>query len=100
MESLKNYKHVVVKNNVNPEFIDQFLILAELLVMQVRQEPGNIHFYLIKSMKSEFTYLFVGTWVDQEAFQAHMTSEHFSNSVPQIGECILELETNKCDNVF
>ncbi|MGL4563192.1 MAG: putative quinol monooxygenase [Brevinema sp.] len=100
MDIQKKLKHVVVNITVNPEFFDQFIILSEAFVQEVRAESGNINYYLLKSLKNPYSYIFIGTWKDEDAFQFHMRSDHFARVVPQLGEFGEHLNTEMCESEY
>ncbi|MGL4394287.1 MAG: putative quinol monooxygenase [Brevinema sp.] len=97
METSKKHKQVVVRCEVEPKFIDEYLTLAEIFTPQVRWEKGNIFFTLLRSSQADNVFIFLGVWEDQEALQAHMDSDHFHNFVPHLGEHVLSMQTDICD---
>ncbi|WP_205695487.1 putative quinol monooxygenase [Conexibacter sp. SYSU D00693] len=62
---------------IKPENRDAFVEAAKGLVEASRAEPGNLEYGFYESIETPGEFRAVERYVDQAAFQAHVTSEHF-----------------------
>ena len=74
-----------VKNGMTQEFESLFGQLA----MQVRaNESGNVAYQLSRSRTEADTYKVLEVYRDEEALDAHRTSEHFKSAGPGLGSVL------------
>jgi len=77
---------IVAKFVVQPEKEEEFLDLANALVVASNKEKGCIEYGLHKDVNKKNTYCMLEKWKDQAAIDEHNSSEHFTNTVPILGK--------------
>jgi len=79
----------VAKLVVKPEKRDEFERLqTELRTLSLEKEPGTLVYEFLRSDDDSNTYLVVGTFSDDEAFQLHQQSAFHDEYVPAIFDCL------------
>ncbi len=56
---------------------DAFLKVAETLIRHSRGEAGNVSYHLCKDPSEPLKYVFMESWMDEEALDLHMAMPHF-----------------------
>lgn len=77
---------IVAKFTVNPGKEEEFLYLANVLVIASKEEKGCIEYGLHKDVNKERTYCMLEKWKDQAAIDEHNNSKHFTKTIPMIGK--------------
>ena len=77
---------IICKMNVREECAEAFLKAAAPLVAASRAEEGNIFYTLNRSKEDPCAFAFMECWKDQAAIDAHNATEHFTKTVPELGE--------------
>ena len=83
---------------MEPEYLEEFIVIMEYFVTKVREEEGNIFYHVMRNTNEENKFMFLGLWKDDAAAQVHMDSEYFKTYVPQMGrmfESFTQLELDK-----
>ena len=80
---------IVAKMKVKPECIDAFKAAAEELVKKSRAEAGNVFYSLNQSLSDPTILAFIECWKDQEAINIHNATEHFTTTLPNLGEMMI-----------
>lgn len=87
---------VIAEDFIRPEALDIVRPLYQELVTLTRQEPLCLSYDLHVDRKDPGHFVFIETWPNQAALDAHCATEHFRRLVPQINahqrrECIITL---------
>lgn len=75
---------VIAQDFIHPDHVDTVLPLYRMLVEATRKEPLCISYELFVDQKDPGHFVFIETWPDKAALDAHCASEHFQRLVPQI----------------
>ena len=78
-------KSFSISVKITPKDLEEFVILMEYFIIKVREEKGNIFYYVMKDCNEENRFIFWGLWQDDLSVQAHMNSAYFIKYVPQLG---------------
>ncbi|MDR2006377.1 MAG: antibiotic biosynthesis monooxygenase [Acidaminococcales bacterium] len=70
---------VLAKIPVKPERQTEFLRHARVMIDATRREKGNVSYTLYKNTEDEREFIYVEEWADEEAFDAHLKTRHFSD---------------------
>lgn len=87
---------IVVKWKVKPEYADQWPELTRAFTEATRAEPGNRFFDWSRSIEDPNEYVVVEAF-DDDAAEAHVTSEHFKQAQADLPQYLQE--TPKVRNV-
>ena len=68
---------VVALVSVKPDQGDAFIAAAKICVAASRAEPGVLHYELWQEKDGERRFVFNELYVDDDAVQQHMASDHF-----------------------
>ena len=69
---------VMVRLEVNPQCLDDFLALAAFNASESRKEPGNLRFDLVRSVASPTGFALYEVYRDEAAVQAHQATAHYT----------------------
>ncbi|WIY82377.1 putative quinol monooxygenase [Propionimicrobium sp. PCR01-08-3] len=72
---------IVVKYQVKPEFVENFVELNSVFTNATRGEEGNLWFDWYRSVDDPNQYLLVEGFLDDDAASRHVNSEHFANGL-------------------
>lgn len=75
---------VIAQDFIQADAIDIVMPLYRELVDATRQEPLNISYDLFIDREDPGHFVFIETWPDRAALDAHCATEHFRRIVPQI----------------
>lgn len=75
---------VIAQDFIQPEHVAEVTPLYRELVEKTRREPLCLSYDLFVDQKDAGHFIFVETWPDRAALDAHCRSEHFQRLVPQI----------------
>lgn len=75
---------VIAQDFIRADAIETVMPLYRELVELTRQEPLNISYDLFIDREDPGHFVFIETWPDRAALDAHCLSEHFLRLVPQI----------------
>jgi quinol monooxygenase YgiN len=75
---------VIAQDFIKPEALEIVRPLYQELVALTRQEPLCISYDLHVDQKDPGHFVFIETWPDRAALDAHCATEHFRRLVPQI----------------
>lgn len=75
---------VIAQDFILPDRIDEVLPLYRELVEKTRQETRCHSYELFRNQKDPGHFVFIETWPDRAALDAHCQSEHFKRLVPMI----------------
>ncbi|SHH95591.1 putative quinol monooxygenase [Clostridium grantii] len=81
---------VVAKNFPKEDKIAEVIELCKELVDATRKEEGCIKYELFQDVNEPNVLTFIEEWVDVEALNKHMASEHFTRIIPEFGEFMLK----------
>ncbi|MFT0211262.1 putative quinol monooxygenase [Pseudomonas sp. F1_0610] len=77
---------LIAEDFIAPEHIAKVLPLYRELLDKTRQEAGCIRYELCHDLREQGHFVFIETWQDYAALDAHVASEHFQRLVPQIDQ--------------
>lgn len=77
---------LIAEDYIQPDKIDEVLPLYQALVEKTKAEAGCIAYDLYHDHKQKGHFVFIEEWVDREALDLHVQSEHFQQLVPQIDQ--------------
>lgn len=67
---------IVIRTEIRPDRRDDWLAGVTRYSAQVRNEPGNIDFSCFESIERHGRFVITASYLDQEAGEAHVASEH------------------------
>jgi autoinducer 2-degrading protein len=67
----------MVRLEVRPEQLDDFLKLVTFNATESRKEPGNLRFDVVRSIDSPTRFGLYEVYRDEAAVQAHQASAHY-----------------------
>ncbi|WP_027334300.1 putative quinol monooxygenase [Mycoplasma elephantis] len=90
-------KFIYAKGNIKKGRVDDFLKIADRLVISSRKESGNHSYNLIKI--DELTYAFVEIWKSQDAINSHVKEKTFIDGIEALKDVLVtgELDINISD---
>jgi autoinducer 2-degrading protein len=88
---------VIVRLEVKPERVDDFLALATFNATASRKEPGNLRFDLVRSNATPSLFYLYEVYKDDAAIQAHRATPHFARWRAEIEDL---LTTPRLSEVF
>ncbi len=80
---------VVAKFVVQEDRIAEFKDLTDQLLEKTRQEVGNVFYQLYQDVDNPQALTFIEEWDSQDALGAHMETEHFKKTVPELGKLLI-----------
>ncbi|NCA99124.1 MAG: antibiotic biosynthesis monooxygenase [Clostridia bacterium] len=81
---------IIAKGTFKPNCVEIFKQLAHEMIVKTRQESGCVFYQLCRDASDPNTFVFVETWHDQAAIDAHNQSPHFTTIVPQLADLLAE----------
>ena len=69
---------IVVRLDVKPDCIDDFLKLVSFNAGESRKEPGNLRFDVIRSADNPTLYRLYEVYHDESAVRAHQATPHYA----------------------
>ncbi|OAH29487.1 putative quinol monooxygenase [Serratia marcescens] len=75
---------VIAEDFIHPEHIETVMPWYRELVEKTRQEPLCIRYELCIDQQDPGHFIFIESWPDRAALDAHCQTEHFTRLVPQI----------------
>lgn len=75
---------VIAQDFIQPDRVDVVLPIYRELVAATRQEPLCISYELLIDRQDPGHFVFIESWPDQAALDAHCATEHFQRLVPMI----------------
>lgn len=75
---------VIAQDFIRTEAIETVMPLYRELVSLTRQEPLNLSYDLFIDREDPGHFVFIETWPDRAALDAHCATEHFRRLVPLI----------------
>jgi quinol monooxygenase YgiN len=82
---------IVVKFNVRPASVDQFVESARSFAERVRQEPGNLWFDWSRSLEAQNRFVLVEAFRDAQAGAEHVGMEYFHEAMRQMRPLLVEV---------
>ena len=79
---------IIAKRLVREECLDEYIRLTQELVASSQAEEGCISYTLNRCFENPRLFSFIELWKDQDAINAHNTSEHFTRIVPMLGKLV------------
>lgn len=79
---------IIARRLVREECLDEYLRLTRELVTSSQAEEGCVSYTLNRCSENPRLFSFIEIWKDQDAIDAHNTSEHFTRIVPQLGKLL------------
>lgn len=71
---------------VKPEHIDPFIAITLDNARNTRLEPGNLRFDVCRATDDPTRFLLYEVYVDEAAFAAHQTTEHYFRWRDTVGD--------------
>ncbi|MGL4366997.1 MAG: antibiotic biosynthesis monooxygenase family protein [Brevinemataceae bacterium] len=81
----QNIVYAVISVTLIPEFEEKYLQEFEHFIQDIKKEPGNISFQVLKIMEEPYQYKLLGSWKNQDAVEDHFNSPHFIKMTPILG---------------
>ena len=75
---------VIAEDFIKPDCLEQVLPLYRELVAKTRQEAACIAYELFIDQQEPGHFIFIESWPDRAALDAHCATEHFRRLVPAI----------------
>jgi quinol monooxygenase YgiN len=72
---------IVVKFNVRPESVDQFVESARSFAENVREEPGNLWFEWSRSLDNPNQFVLIEAFSDAQAGAEHVGMDYFQEAM-------------------
>jgi len=69
---------IMVRLEVKPERVDDFLKLVTFNASESRKEPGNLRFDVVRSVDNRTRFALYEVYRDDAAVQAHRATPHFA----------------------
>ena len=69
---------IVVRLEVKPDRVDDFLKLVSFNAAESRKEPGNLRFDVIRSIDNPTLYRLYEVYRDEAAMAAHQATPHYA----------------------
>lgn len=69
---------VIVRLQVKPERLDDFLKLVTFNAAESRKEPGNLRFDVVRSVETPTYFSLYEVYNDEAAVAAHQATPHFA----------------------
>jgi autoinducer 2-degrading protein len=69
---------VIVRLQVKPEHLDDFLKLVTFNASESRREPGNLRFDVVRSVQSPTYFSLYEVYQDDAAVAAHQSTPHYA----------------------
>ena len=69
---------VIVRLEVKPERVDEFLKLVSFNASESRNEPGNLRFDVVRSVDNPTIYRLYEVYRDDAAIRAHQETAHYA----------------------
>lgn len=92
---------VYANASVKPGCEDAFIKVAEVLIRHSRGEAGNISYHLCKDPSEPLKYVFMESWLDEEALNLHLSMPHFIEAGKNLNPLLNgELDIHKLDVVL
>ncbi len=77
---------VVARLTVKKDKIEDFKNAAKDLIAKSNAEEGNVFYTLNQSIEDEQKFAFIECWKDLDALKIHEKTEHFTKTLPILGE--------------
>ena len=75
---------IVVRLEVKPERVDDFLKLVSFNAAESRKEAGNLRFDVLRSIDNPTLYRLYEVYRDEAAIAAHQATPHYAKWRPEI----------------
>ncbi len=79
---------LIAEDYIKPDSIPIVIPLYEELVEETKKEIGCISYELTHDLNDEGHFLFLERWVNEDALERHINSEHFIQIVPLVDQHI------------
>lgn len=76
---------------------EDFIQLANELIMKSQEEEGCIDYHLFQSQSNENTVTFIEAWKDMNAIESHNASIHFTTIFPKLEDYLENTEVTLYD---
>ncbi|WOE32252.1 MULTISPECIES: putative quinol monooxygenase [unclassified Acinetobacter] len=77
---------LIAEDFIEADKVELVLPLYKELVEKTRNESGCILYELHQDIKNIGHFIFIEKWLDRNALDLHVESEHFQTLVPQIDQ--------------
>jgi len=78
-------KMILAKVFINPEKVEEFITAAQVIIENTRKEPGCISYQLYQDPIRKTDFIFVESYKDQAAIDAHFAAPYFKEFGSTIG---------------
>lgn len=75
---------IIAKSTVGTDKMQDFLRIAEELIIETIKEDGCISYELCQDNNDEHVFYFIEFWKNSNYFRTHMNSSHFKKLFPLI----------------
>ena len=69
---------IIVRLEVKPDRVDDFLKLVSFNAAESRKEPGNLRFDVVRSLDSPTLFRLYEVYKDDGAIRAHQATAHYA----------------------
>jgi len=92
---------IIVRLEVKPERVDDFLRLVSFNVSQSRKESGNLRFDVVRSVDNPALFRLYEVYRDEAAVRAHQATAHYAKWRAEIeGLLVTPRVSEKFTSVF
>ncbi len=81
-----NHFFYIANVEVEPENLEQYLLLGEMLVKTTKEAPGYVDFKLLQDRNDARKIVVYHEWESPEDMDNYCQSEFFKQYMPQIGK--------------
>ena len=80
---------VVVRHDIKPEKLDEFIDLMRQLVVNTKKEDwGVVHYELLQDTQNPNCIAMLEEWESQKAIEEHLNKSHFLDALPAMRACM------------
>jgi len=80
---------IIVRLEVKPERVDDFLQLVSFNASESRKEPGNLRFDVVRSVDSPTLFRLYEVYTDEAAVRAHQATAHYAKWRAEIEDLLI-----------
>lgn len=86
----QNALRVVARVKARPDRVSAVRELLGGLVEPTREEPGCVSYELLQNRDDPTDFTFVEEWASDSALEAHLSSDHLEEALPELEAIVAE----------
>jgi autoinducer 2-degrading protein len=86
---VKSMHMIIVRLDVKPDRVDDFLKLVSFNASESRKEPGNLRFDVVRSVDNPTLFRLYEVYRDDAAVRAHQATPHYAKWRAEIEALLL-----------